>query len=152
MRRAVIILLITAVYAGCARPPAIQPQPAQPREPPEPLEQTEPPKPQSGGTLRVALSPTERDALAHHTLVGRGGQAAFASDRIDLWSRLAPSTLLEHVEFVSDQRIEAVELFLLGEIDLTPVFGRSAARLHAIDSADVGLLRAPGWDRTYFIQ
>jgi len=155
MRRAAIIVLITAVYAGCARPPVIQPRPVDQPDPTdrtEPLEQPATEQPRPGGTLRVALSHNERDAMAHHVLAGRTGQAAFASDRIDLWSRLASSTLLERVEFVSERRIEAVELFLLGEIDLTPVFGRGAARLHAIEAAAVRLLRAPGWDRTYLFQ
>jgi ABC-type transport system substrate-binding protein len=40
-------------------------------------------------------------------------------------------------------------LFLLGEIDLTPVYGRDAARLHGLDATQVRLLRASGWDRTY---
>ena len=137
MRRAALIVLIVGIYAGCARPPV---------SPPPPLE---PPRPQPGGTLRLAVSFTERDALAHYGLVARGDEAAFASDRIDRWSRLAAATLLDHVEFVSDQRIEAVELFLLGEIDLTPVYGRDAARLHEVDRAQVRLLRASGWDRTY---
>jgi ABC-type transport system substrate-binding protein len=100
----------------------------------------------------MALSFAERDALAHHALVGRQREAAFASDRIDRWSRLATTTLLDHVEFVSDQRIEAVELFLLREIDLTPVFGRDVERLQRLDSSQVRLLRAPGWDRTYLLQ
>ena len=137
MRRAALIVLIAGIYVGCARPPAA---------PPPPLE---PPRPQRGGTLRLALSLVERDALAHHALVGRNGEAAFASDRIDRWIGLAAATLLDHVEFISDRRIEAAELFLLGEIDLVPVFGRNAARLHAVDPAQVRLLRAPGWDRTY---
>jgi hypothetical protein len=137
MRRAALIVLIAGIYAGCARPPASLPPPP------------EPPRPQHGGTLRLAVSSTERDALAHHGLVGQSGEAAFASDRIDRWSRLAPSTLLDHVEFVSDQRIEAVELFLLGEIDLTPIYGRNAARLLGVDPAQIRLLRASGWDRTY---
>lgn len=140
MRRAALIVLITAIYAGCARQPV--------SAPPVP----EPPRPQRGGTLRLALSFSERAALAHHGLVAQdGGEAAFASDRIDRWNRLAPSTLLDYVEFVSDLRIEAVELFLLGEIDLTPVYGRNAARLQEVDPAQVRLLRASGWDRTYLI-
>ena len=139
MRRAALIVLITGIYVGCAKQPMSVP-------PPEPL------RPQRGGTVRLALSFAERVALSHYGLVARGaGEAAFASDRIDRWSRLAPSTLLDQVEFVSDQRIEAVELFLLGEIDLTPVYGRNVARLHGVDPAQVRLLRASGWDRTYLI-
>lgn len=138
MRRAALIVLIAGIYAGCARPSASLPPPL------------EPPRPQRGGTLRLALSSTERDALAD--LVASGGEAAFAKDRVDRWSRLAPSTLLDHLEFVSDRRIEAVELFLLGEIDLTPVYGRGAARLHGLDPTKVRLLRASGWDRTYLFR
>jgi len=142
MRRAAIIVLIAGIYMGCARQPASLPPPS-----------LEPPRPQPGGTVRLALSLAERDALAHHGLVAReAATAPFASDRIDRWSRLAPSTLLDHVEFVSDQRIEAVELFLLGEIDLTPVYGRNAARLQAADPSLVRLLRAAGWDRTYLFR
>jgi len=140
MRRAALIVLITAIYVGCAKQPVSVPPPP------------EPPRPQRGGTVRLALSSFERVALSQHELAGGAGEAAFASDRIDRWNSLAPSTLLDHVEFVSDQRIEAVELFLLGEIDLAPVYGRDAARLREVDPAQVRLLRASGWDRTYLIR
>ncbi len=141
MRRAALIVVIAGIYVGCAKQPvSVTPSP-------------EPPRPQRGGTVRLALSITERSALALHGLAGRDDEeAAFASDRIGRWSRLASSTLLDHVEFVPDRRIEAVELFLLGEIDLAPVYGRSAGRLQGVDPAQVRLLRAPGWDRTYLIR
>lgn len=158
MRRAALIILITGVYIGCARPPIsppIEPVPA-PETPslatePEPAPSEPPVQPRPGGTLRLSLSFAERDALAYYGLIQRDGEAPFTSDRIDRWSRLAPETLLDHVVFVSDQRIEAVELFLLGQVDLTPVYGRSATRLFDLESERFRLLRAEGWDRTYVL-
>jgi len=140
MRRAALIVLITAVYVGCARKP-----PSEPAVPPvtEPLR---------GGTLRLALSTAELNALARYGLVANtGAEAAFVADRIDRWRRLAPSTLLDHVEFVSDDKIPRVELLLLGEVDLTPVYGRELARVREDAGDEIRVVRAPGWDRTYVI-
>jgi len=83
---------------------------------------------------------TERDALAHHEL----GSRATAGP-------VAPSTLLDQVEFISDQRISRVELLLLGEIDLVSAYGREVARIREAALQEIRLVRAPGWDRTYAI-
>ncbi len=144
MRRVALIVLLTGIYIGCARQP-----PSLPAPPPEP----EPPQPLQGGAVRLALSFAERDALAHHALGPvEGSDPAFVEDRVDRWSRLARTTRLDRVEFVSDRRIDAVDLFLLGEIDLTPAYGRDVGRLREADAARPRLSRAPGWDRTYLIR
>ena len=138
MRRAALIVLITVVYVGCARR-ALEPlaAPAQPGL--------------RGGVVRLAVAAPERAALADHAL-RTGDTPAFVDVGSDQWVRLDSRTLLDRLELVAPTRIEAVELFLLGEVDLAVVYGTQVTRLQDGDPTRRRVLRAPGWDRVYLIR
>jgi ABC-type oligopeptide transport system substrate-binding subunit len=101
--------------------------------------------------VRLALTAPEREALASHVL-REGDPAPFAAAAPDRWIRQAAETLLDRLDFVTAERIETVDLFLLGEADVAVLHGAQVRRLEDGTLPTARVLRASGWDRTYLIR
>ena len=62
----------------------------------------------------------------------------------------SPLSYLSAVDVVSTRATDAAQLLMLGEADLAVVIGNDAGRLSAAQRP-FEMLRAPGWDRVYFL-